>query len=160
MGITLFFRSDHKIDLLLTHLMRRSNSCLSRICKPFGSVAFHSPSASVLIRVTFAKKKHAIRQHQKLKLSRIFIKLQPVQALIGLIQNPEYWNPRINRVVIKLTWNFQNNTKGGYHAFFSLRSKNRFASNSPHEEEQLLLISNQQTVCLCGFSFSVSVRFN
>ena len=39
-------------------------------------------------------------------------------------------------------------------------SKNRFASNVPHREEQLLHISNLKSVLLCGSPFSVSANFN
>ena len=97
---------------------------------------------------------------EKLNLCRILIKLRPVQALIGLIQNPEYGDPRKIWWVTTLTWNLKNYTKGGYHGFFSTRTKNRFASNQPHKEEQLLLVSNLKSVWLCGCLFSISVRFN
>ena len=50
--------------------------------------------------------------------------------------------------------------RAGIMDFFSFVSKNRFASNLLHKEEQLLLVSNLKSVWLCGSPFSVSANFN
>ena len=50
--------------------------------------------------------------------------------------------------------------RAGIMDFFRFWSKNRFVSNLPHKEEQLLLVSNLKSVWLCGSPFSVSANFN
>ena len=97
---------------------------------------------------------------KKFKVYHNHMKLWPVQALIHVIQNPEYGYSQITWLLIMLTWNLQKFTKGGYHAFFSLGSKNRFCSNLPQKEKQLLLVSNLKSVLFCGSPFSVRTNFN